>query len=335
MSRIPRFPLCASITPPEARASAGSIGASTEASTDASAGAAANAAFDLRTVATLLPGQGTDWSLEYVDETGSTNADLLARFAAGQYALGDFQHGHAPAWRPVARAAGVQTAGRGRHGRPWLAAAGDALLFSVAWPMPRPLSAIDGLSLALGTALSRALIKLPLATSTQLTLKWPNDLLLDGRKLAGILVETAGHTRQACALVIGIGINLRAAPGSAEFALDERAPRPLAPTALEAALPDGTARAALPERVLAACLGELDETLTRFAAAGFAPFRDAWQALDAFRDQMVSIHEQGRETMRGIACGVDASGRLLVDPGTGPTPVLSGDASARKTSAAS
>jgi BirA family biotin operon repressor/biotin-[acetyl-CoA-carboxylase] ligase len=145
-------------------------------------------------------------AVERVAATGSTNDDLLARIrdAAASKAL---------AFAPCLLVAERQHAGRGRHGRAWHGSAGRSLALSLAWPSTR--ADLSGLSLAVGTAIADALD--PPGPTPRIGLKWPNDLwLLDralgdphmaGRKLAGILIETAplGNSRVA---VIGVGINV-------------------------------------------------------------------------------------------------------------------------------
>src|SRR6202158_2396347 len=113
-----------------------------------------------------------DWTIEIVDETGSTNADLMAR-------LRNLRRDAAPQRPPVVRIAYLQTAGRGRRGRPWDAEPGNALMVSLGCVLPRPLEGLAGLSLAVGTALVEGLRTLPLANPESVALKWPNDVLLD------------------------------------------------------------------------------------------------------------------------------------------------------------
>src|SRR5690606_28510555 len=100
-----------------------------------------------------------------------------------------------------------QTAGRGRAGRPWYAAPGRSLTFSLAWKFQRPVHALVGLPLAVGVALAEALAMY----NIEVGLKWPNDVLHEGRKLAGILIESASvdSPQPASWAVIGIGINMR------------------------------------------------------------------------------------------------------------------------------
>jgi hypothetical protein len=144
--------------------------------------------------------------LEIIDRCESTSTLLLDR---------------SPAGRPVrqrGRSARRQTAGRGRRGRGWLSAPADSLTFSLLWRFPPGLPAPAGLSLAAGVAVARALEGLGAAG---IGLKWPNDILADGAKLGGILVETV--TAGGCHIaVIGIGLNLRLPRAIAE-ALEIRA----------------------------------------------------------------------------------------------------------------
>jgi len=178
---------------------------------------------DLDLLRARLSGRCSEWQVESIAETGSTNADLMRRFSdQSQDARTRLrQLPNALSWSeacaafpPCARVAGVQTAGRGRLGRPWRSASGKSLLFSLGIVMPRPVGALSGLSLAIGLGVIDGLRALPLSEAARLGLKWPNDILLDDAKLGGILIETSASTAHACALVIGIGLNIDAPPAS-------------------------------------------------------------------------------------------------------------------------
>ncbi|WEY38994.1 biotin--[acetyl-CoA-carboxylase] ligase [Paraburkholderia sp. SUR17] len=273
---------------------------------------------------TLFGPAALDWPLEIVEETGSTNADLMARLKALPRDAGALA-------RPIVRVAYLQTAGRGRRGRPWYAEPGNALLFSIACVMPRPLEGLAGLSLAIGVALVDGLRSLPVAGPGQIALKWPNDVLLEGDKLAGILIETAWSTEDASAVVIGIGTNVKGADELAAKVgeLNAGAPaqvRGTAPTALARALPNANLT-----DTLAAELNALEPALQRFAASGFAPFQPRWNACHAYAGREVMLIEQGVEVARGVATGVDERGQLLLDTPTGRRAIATGDVSLRLT----
>ncbi|KAG0163533.1 hypothetical protein DFQ30_011404 [Apophysomyces sp. BC1015] len=265
-----------------------------------------------------LDPQPSRWALEVVPETGSTNADLVARL----------KEARAVPFEPCVRVAYSQTAGRGRRGRRWLATPGNALLFSVGYRMPRAPQQLAGLSLAIGATIVDALRTLPLDGNARLALKWPNDILLDGAKLAGMLIEQAWSTRDATALVIGVGLNVHGADALEQqiASLHEtlRATPPIVPSALSRAWP----HAALTP-VLGAVLNALAVGLERFGRHGFEPFRNAWVDDHAYAGHEVVVLEQGDEIARGIAYGVDAQGQLLIQTPQEIRAIATGDVSLR------
>lgn len=209
---------------------------------------------------------------------------------------------------------GEQTGGRGRRGRVWHSVAGGSLTFSLLWRFVPGAPPPMGLSLAVGVAVAQALESLG---ACGVTLKWPNDLLLDRAKLGGILVELVPGAGTIPGAVIGIGLNLRL---PADF--DASADYPVAD--LARALPVLPS----PNRVLARIMIELHEVLTRFAALGFAAVRDAWIARHAFQGVQVRLREEQR-TWEGRCLGVDRDGALLLQTPEGVQRVLSGDVSQR------
>jgi BirA family transcriptional regulator, biotin operon repressor / biotin---[acetyl-CoA-carboxylase] ligase len=249
-------------------------------------------------VAPHLPG----FSVEVLPEVDSTNTELMRRARAGQL-------------EPVLLVAERQTAGRGRLGRDWhseptamsaahaVASVGalPSLTFSIGLPMaPTDWS---GLSLAVGVAVAEAL-------HPDIGLKWPNDLWWRGRKLAGILIETASAGAQRYA-VVGVGINIapRAAGGLST------------PPAWLQEL-DGAASA--PQTLLQVA-PPLLRVLMAFEAGGFAPFRTGFQARDALANRMVVLSDGAT----GAACGVDETGALLVHTAAGMQRVTSSEVSVR------
>ncbi|SEN64931.1 BirA family transcriptional regulator, biotin operon repressor / biotin-[acetyl-CoA-carboxylase] ligase [Duganella sp. CF517] len=264
------------------------------------------------TISTFTPGaiaarcatSATHVAIEVVAETGSTNADLLARL--------DTLDG------PLLRIAENQTAGRGRAGRSWLSTPGAALMFSLAWRFKGPLHRMSGLPMAVGVALAETIASL----GVPVRIKWPNDLLRDGKKLAGILVETQAARKDgdgAVWAVIGVGINLLM-PDE----LEEQIGRAVAAAPWLAKMDRSELMAALLSR-LAAVLAEFDDT-------GFAPFAERWNLLHAWQGRDVVILDHGQVLQQGRAAGVDAIGRLMLDTEHGRVEVLSGDVSLRLSS---
>jgi len=257
---------------------------------------------------------------ERVAETGSTNDDLLARVRAAA-ASG------ATAFAPCLLVADRQRAGRGRHGRHWHATPAASLTFSIAWTSPR--SDLSGLSLAVGCALADA-IDVP-GRPWRIGLKWPNDLWLvdapsagvddlgsprdpfaarpEGRKLAGILVETAPLGRGRVA-VIGVGINIRA--------------QDVADAASGVACVAEIDAEATPETTLARVAPALFAALRSFDTAGFSAFVDRFAARDVLRGRRVCGSGAHGE-VDGIAAGIAVDGSLCIDTATGAIAVASGE----------
>jgi BirA family biotin operon repressor/biotin-[acetyl-CoA-carboxylase] ligase len=250
-------------------------------------------------VAPSLPG----FTLEVLPHIDSTNTELMRRARAGRL-------------EPVLLVAESQTAGRGRLGRTWVsgpagegeqsvaAQGGRSLTFSLGLPLSP--AQWSGLSLAVGLSVVESL-------HPDLRLKWPNDVWLHDRKMAGILIETAsqgdaGASRYA---VIGVGINIgpREASGLAT-----------PPAWLGEVVPGIDAAQAL-LRVAA----PLVQTLKAFETHGFAPFRARFNARDALGGVAVTLSDG----TTGMARGVDGSGALLVDTAQGLQMVTSSEVSVR------
>ncbi|SDP43684.1 BirA family transcriptional regulator, biotin operon repressor / biotin-[acetyl-CoA-carboxylase] ligase [Ralstonia sp. 25mfcol4.1] len=257
-------------------------------------------------------GPARSWQVEVVAETGSTNADLT-------------QASRSAPWADDAarvRVAYRQTAGRGRQGRPWQ---GAGLMFSVAMPLALPPARLSGLSLAVGLAVAQALEDCDAACGPRVGLKWPNDLQIDGRKLAGILIESVPAGPQRLWAVIGIGLNLMRDAGM-EAALG----RELAGVSEAMASFDPQRD---PTRILAAVLNRLAAMRATFLAQGFAPLAPAWSARDAFRNEPVRLLHDGQVMAEGLARGVDSDGHLLLETAEGLQRIASGEVSLRGASA--
>ncbi|MFL9880112.1 biotin--[acetyl-CoA-carboxylase] ligase [Herbaspirillum rhizosphaerae] len=243
-------------------------------------------------------------AIEVVAQTGSTNADLLARVTTLA--------------TPTLLVAESQTAGRGRAGRAWHTTATSALTFSLAWKFQRPVQALIGLPLAIGVALAEALV----VFGIKVELKWPNDVLRDGAKLAGILIETAqnkvtdANAKASTWAVIGIGVNL-AMPQD----LQDRIGRAVADVS-ELQSHDR-------ERLLALLLSALSDALAEFDAQGFSAFAARWNRLHAYAGRAVRILDNDRVVHEGTAVGVDDKGCFLMDTANGRIAVVAGDVSLR------
>lgn len=210
--------------------------------------------------------------------------------------------------------ADLQTAGRGQRGRGWTSPAGANLYLSLFARMPVALSALGGLSLAVGVACADALHAGGIAG---VRLKWPNDLQIDGRKLGGILIESAGMRGDAVELVIGIGLNV-AMPADAAQSIDQ-------PWTDLAAHGGDADRAQWAARLLDALLPALD----RFAADGWPAFAAQWARYDALAGAAVRVVDATGER-HGIARGIAGDGALLVRIGDQDVRFHSGDVSLRR-----
>lgn len=232
------------------------------------------------------------WTLEMVESTGSTNADLLARSGHG-----------------VVLVAREQTAGRGRLDRQWVSAPGDGLTFSVRLQVPSVVSAWGWVPLMAGLATADALR----ATGARgIAVKWPNDVVGGPGKLAGILAQRDGD-----AVVIGIGVNLA-------FAGERPDPNSVSVAELGGS-PDADA-------VLAGVIENLSRWWERFVAAGGDARRSGLAAAYSQEcvSVGVDVHVTGVDrTWTGHAEGIDDLGQLMVFDGVEVVPVSAGDVTLR------
>lgn len=198
-----------------------------------------------------------------------------------------------------------QTAGRGRQGRRWVAPPGTSLLFTVV--LRPPLPALEALPMAAAVAVVRAVERV---TGLKPAIKWPNDLVVGGRKFGGILVETEFFGSELAWALLGIGINVNWDPGAELPELAGQA------TGLARELGRPVDREVLFREVLL----ELDRTYIRLLG-GWSPF---W----AWRRRLITVGHQvevvaGDEKLRGLAAGVDRAGRLRLRTESGQTRVIS------------
>lgn len=240
--------------------------------------------------------------LEVLDTVDSTNAEVMRRA----------EQGCSPG---LVCTAEQQTAGRGRRGRRWVSPYASNLYLSLLWGFSQGAAALEGLSLAVGVAVARALRA---CAVPNVQLKWPNDVLYRGAKLGGILLEMKGDTAGSCQVVIGVGLNV-AMPAAAAGAIDQ------AWTDIKTITAN---RHPGRNRLLAALLNELLPLVADFEQQGFSHWRDEWQSLDAF-DGAAVVLNTGSAQLGGIARGVDERGALQLETTTGVQSVYGGEISLR------
>lgn len=246
--------------------------------------------------------------LEVLLITGSTNERLASIPAPVPGAM-------------FACAAEYQSGGRGRRGRRWFSPLGHGLCLSVSWCYelaPRDLAA---LGLVTGVAVAEALSTV--VPGHAVRLKWPNDIVAEGGKLGGILVEVSGESGGPLRIVIGIGVNVRASP---RLAPEVDADGGMRPATLDALVPGRQ----ISRNELAGCLlNALYRNLSDFADSGFAAFAPRWRSRDYLLGQPVAV-SSGSQTISGIAAGIADDGALLIDVGDRLMPVFSGDVTLRR-----
>jgi BirA family biotin operon repressor/biotin-[acetyl-CoA-carboxylase] ligase len=254
-----------------------------------------------------LPGIATDRlrDLTLALELDSTNSTLVAR-------------GSVPAGLFDACLAEFQSSGRGRRGRAWIAPLGSGLCLSLSWTFPETPSQLSALSLAAGVAIVRALRA---AGFADVGLKWPNDILLGGGKLGGVLIEIRAEAGGPVYAVIGVGLNVRL-PSAARAAIEATG---LAPASLADAAGDR-----LPSRseLAASLIGHLVAALVEFEVRGLEAFAAEWANADALCGRPARV-VMGGTIVEGVGRGVDADGALLLESDGGIRRFFSGDVSLR------
>ena len=227
-----------------------------------------------------LEGLRRDAPVHLLASTVSTNDDAKAGARAGAP--------HGSLW-----VADTQTAGRGRQGRRWESRAGENLLFSVLLRIPCAPARVPPLSLVVGLAVRDAVAR-AIGDEDLVQVKWPNDVLVRRRKIAGILVESAVAGARVESLIVGIGINVH----TREF------PPELSSIATSVACEGGAADRAA---ILADVLEGLDRDLERAAHLGLGAVHARLTQHDALAGKRVS-----GDGVDGLAEGIDSEGRLLV-----------------------
>lgn len=214
-----------------------------------------------------------------------------------------------------------QSAGRGRRGRPWVSPFGRNLYMSMLWQFDGGAGVLEGLSLAVGVCVAESLESMGFSG---VSLKWPNDILVEGEKLAGVLLEMTGDPAGVCQVVIGVGVNLSMPPDAAGkidqpwVDLQQLAQRQgLSPVSRN--------------QLAGKIAGALARMLSSFAVEGFGRWREPWLARAAFLGEAVNLHTVS-QVRQGRFAGVNGSGALLLDTDHGQEAVYGGEVSVRPAS---
>lgn len=250
---------------------------------------------DEATIISMLPA-GRVSVLPVIDSTNQYLLDRISELSSGDACVAEYQQ-----------------AGRGRRGRKWFSPFGSNLYLSMYWKLDQGPAAAMGLSLVIGIVMAEVLQRLG---AEDVRVKWPNDLYLKDRKLAGILVELTGKTGDAAQLVIGAGINLKMR-------------EPAADTINQGWINLQEAGVNIDRNELTATLlKELRAALLHFEKEGLAPFITRWRGLDNFLDRPVKLLI-GDQEIHGIERGIDQQGALLLEQEGIIKPYIGGEISLR------
>ena len=246
-------------------------------------------------------GEQRAWfNVQILNEVASTNTYLMQQKNAA----------HA-----TCVAAHIQTHGKGRRGRTWVSQLGASLTFSLLWRFQCGAAALSGLSLAVGVALIRALNSLNMNDAQ---LKWPNDVLVDGKKLAGILIELQGDLEGPSAAVIGVGVNL-SLPKNVLESIDQ-------PVIDLASMSEKSINQS---ELLGVILKHLADVISSFEARGFVGLRDEWSRYHAFENKPVRMLLPNGTDVQGVVKSVADDGILLVETALGLQRFSAGEISLR------
>ena len=246
-------------------------------------------------------GEQREWfNVQLLDEVASTNTYLMQQKDAA----------HA-----TCVVAHVQTKGKGRRGRTWVSQLGASLTFSLLWRFQCGAAALSGLSLAVGVALMRALNSLGVNDAQ---LKWPNDVLVHGKKLAGILIELQGDLEGPSAAVIGVGVNLNL-PKNVLNSIDQPA----------IDLVNVSTKSINQSELLGVILKHLTDVLSTFESHGFIGLRDEWLRYHAYQNKPVRMLLPNGTDVQGVVKSVADDGILLVETALGLQRFSAGEISLR------
>ncbi|AKP33397.1 bifunctional biotin--[acetyl-CoA-carboxylase] ligase/biotin operon repressor BirA [Yersinia aleksiciae] len=234
--------------------------------------------------------------LPVVDSTNQYLLDRIAELKSGDACVAEYQH-----------------AGRGRRGRQWISPFGANLYLSMFWRLEQGPAAAMGLSLVVGIVMAEVLHKLG---AEKVRVKWPNDLYLNDKKLAGILVELTGKTGDAAQLVIGAGINLTMRESTTNAISQDWINLQEAGVIIDR------------NKLTAELLSELRLAVVKFENEGLSAFISRWREMDNYLDRRVKLII-GNQEIYGIARGIDQQGALLLEQNGDVKPYIGGEISLR------
>ncbi|WP_084307145.1 bifunctional biotin--[acetyl-CoA-carboxylase] ligase/biotin operon repressor BirA [Phytopseudomonas flavescens] len=237
----------------------------------------------LLSIDALAPSSG--WPVKLMQQVDSTNAEALRHLVSG-------------AIPPFLIIAEQQTAGRGRRGRSWVSPFGENLYYSLVLRISGGMRQIEGLSLVVGLALLSAIRETGV---TNVGLKWPNDLLVGGRKVAGILLELSGDPADVCHVVIGIGVNI-----NMRTVLGDAIDQPW--ISIRQILGEQVDR----NRFVADLSAQLEHYLELHRLHGFSALREQWEVNHLWQGRTVSLMA-GVQVIEGRVLGVDDTGALRLE----------------------
>jgi len=253
--------------------------------------------------------QAVEPTLTVLFQVDSTNNEALKQLRAGVEA-------------PFVVLAEMQSAGRGRRGRPWYSPFGRSIYMTLGWRYSQGMAALEGLSLVVGLMLLRSLQKLG---ASDLALKWPNDLMWRQQKLAGILIDVQGDPAGECQVAIGVGLNVDV-PVSPDDAQQSSIEQPWVDlyTVLQAS------RKPLPDRnvLVAQLLNELIPALQGIEDVGFSSYQGEWQTHDYCLGKTLQV-SHGVEQSSGRGAGVNSQGAYRIETSKGMLAVSGGEISIR------
>ncbi len=228
---------------------------------------------------------GSELKLKLESVTTSTNGNLISMIRDGE----ELEKGQVVI-------AECQTAGRGRRGRKWISPFGAHLYLSMYWQLDGAQAAM-GLSLAMGLAVREAILKV---TGVETQLKWPNDVMVDGKKIAGILVELEGQPDGPCHVVVGVGLNVKMPEEQARDIT-----QPWTDLSLETKEP-------VDRNLLSAeLIRSFHQWMTRYEDLGFKAMAGMWNDYNAYQGKPVKL-AVGANVYQGVCLGVDEQGGVMI-----------------------